>query len=192
MASILVVCTGNVCRSPAAEGFLRRALRDRLGSGAPEVASAGTAGWEGSGATAESVRASAEHGVDTSGHVARILTVDQIRSADLIVAMAEEHTDAVVRLAPDAERRTFTLKSLVRLLEAEPGAPAGLDAVGRAAERRHDGFTGDPYDEDVADPLGRGMQAYRDMAWDLEEWTERLATVLYGPAPAATVGGGAS
>ncbi|MGZ8625275.1 MAG: arsenate reductase/protein-tyrosine-phosphatase family protein, partial [Actinomycetota bacterium] len=47
MASILVVCTGNVCRSPVAEGLLRAALERRFGERAPVVASAGTAGWEG-------------------------------------------------------------------------------------------------------------------------------------------------
>ena len=45
MARVLVVCTGNVCRSPIAEGLLRAAFAERLGDGAPEVSSAGTMGW---------------------------------------------------------------------------------------------------------------------------------------------------
>jgi protein-tyrosine phosphatase len=189
MASILVVCTGNVCRSPAAEAFLRRALTERLGSESPWVSSAGTAGWEGSGATEESVRASAERGVDTRSHVARLLTREQIGDADLIIVMATEHARQVRGLVPDAAARTFTLKELVRLLEA--GTPgAGLDAVGDAAARRAAGFAGNPYDEDVADPLGMSIDVYRAMAWELEEWTERLADALYGPAPAQAAEGG--
>ena len=47
MASILVVCSGNICRSPIAEGFLRRAIGRRLGEGAPSVSSAGTIACDG-------------------------------------------------------------------------------------------------------------------------------------------------
>jgi protein-tyrosine phosphatase len=189
MSSILVVCTGNICRSPAAEGFLRRALTERLGEDAPSVTSAGTAGWEGSGATTESVRASAERGVDTSGHVARVLTAAQIHEADLVVVMAAEHIRPVTRLVPEAVDRTFSLKELVRLLEADDVRGEGLDAIGRAADRRAAGFAGNPHDEDVADPLGMSMDTYRAMAWELEEWTERLADALYGPAPARAAEG---
>jgi low molecular weight protein-tyrosine phosphatase len=182
MAAILVVCTGNVCRSPAAEGFLRRALVARLGDDAPSVSSAGTAGWEGSGATTESVRASAERGVDTGAHRARVLTRSQIADADLVVGMASEHGDQVVALVPGAADRTFTLKELVRLLEAAPAAGGGLgDVVAGAAARRAAGFEGNPHDEDVADPLGMSYDAYRAMAWELEEWCDRLVDALVAP-----------
>ena len=50
MTSILVVCTGNICRSPIAEGFLRAALARRRGADPPQVRSARPPGWEGSGA----------------------------------------------------------------------------------------------------------------------------------------------
>ena len=62
MTSILVVCTGNICRSPIAEGLLRDALVARFGAEAPTVASAGTWGVEGSAATAEAVTAASERG----------------------------------------------------------------------------------------------------------------------------------
>ena len=69
MSEILVVCTGNVCRSPMAEGFLRAALDERLGEAAPVVSSAGTAGWDGSGAMEESIRSAEERGVDIRAHL---------------------------------------------------------------------------------------------------------------------------
>ena len=56
MTSILVVCTGNSCRSPIAEGLLRDALAARFGAEAPSVSSAGMWGVEGSSATPEAVR----------------------------------------------------------------------------------------------------------------------------------------
>ena len=60
MTSILVVCTGNICRSPIAEGMLRNAIAARFGEAAPDVSSAGTWGVEGAEATPDAVRAAAE------------------------------------------------------------------------------------------------------------------------------------
>ena len=189
MASILVVCTGNVCRSPAAEAFLRRALVERLGAAAPVVASAGTAGWAGSGATPESVRATAERGVDTSRHLARVLTRSHIEEADLILTMTQDHTDRIDAAAPGAAARTFTLKELVLLLEADETAGGGIEAALSADLRRPRGRPA--ADLDVADPYGMSMDGYRDMAAELKEWTERLAEALFGPVPATAAGAGA-
>ncbi len=63
MASILLVCTGNICRSPIAEAALRAKLSVRFADRAPHVSSAGVAGWEGSGAAPEAVQAAAERGL---------------------------------------------------------------------------------------------------------------------------------
>jgi low molecular weight protein-tyrosine phosphatase len=195
MPSILVICTGNICRSPMAEGFLRTALRRRFGDRAPTVASAGTTGWEGSGAMPESVEAAGERGVDISGHVARRLTRGDVFDADVVVAMAAEHREAVSRAMPEAADRTFTLKELVRLLEAlpPPTAPLGPDdlpdRLAQAEEVRRGGFGGNPHDEDIVDPLGLPLESFRAIAWELDEWTARLAQSLYGSAPAAAAAG---
>jgi protein-tyrosine phosphatase len=190
MTSILVVCTGNVCRSPMAEGFLRSALVRRFGRQAPVVSSAGTLGWEGSGAMPEAVQAAAEREVDIRPHRARRLGVGMIGRADLAVCMAQEHREEVSRLAPDAYDRTFTLKELARVLEHLPGA--GPDSKGEglsrrvaeAAEFRRDGFRGNPFDEDIADPLGLPIDSFRAVAWELDEWCDRLAVGLFGKADA--------
>jgi protein-tyrosine phosphatase len=186
MASILVVCTGNVCRSPMAEGFLRTALDRRMGERAPAVASAGTIGWEGSAAMPETVSAARERGVDVSEHVARRLLPAMVESADLVLCMAREHADLVVRSAPTAAAKIFTLKELVRVLEELPvGARADLrERVSDAAAARAGGFRGNPLDDDVIDPLGLPLDSYRAVAWELEEWTDRLAEALAGPVPA--------
>ena len=187
MARVLVVCTGNVCRSPIAEGMLREAFVERQGDDAPEVASAGTMGWEGSGADPNSIAAAAERGVDISGHVARLLSTADLGSADLVLAMSSEHAVATVREAPDAAPRTFTLKELVRLVEALPSPAADEDLSARveaADALRGGGFQGNPHDLDVADPLGMPLQTFRAVAWELEEWCGRLADGLFGRPPA--------
>jgi low molecular weight protein-tyrosine phosphatase len=185
-ASILVVCTGNICRSPIAEGFLRDALAIRFGDGAPAVGSAGTMGWEGSGAMPESIEVAAEHGADIADHRAHELTQADIADASLIVTMAAEHRSFVAALDDDAVAKTFTLKELVRILEHLPppadAGPGGLgERVAAASATRAEGFAGNPHDEDVADPLGMPLSSYRAIAWELREWLDRMVAGLYGP-----------
>jgi len=182
MTRVLVVCTGNVCRSPIAEGLLRAAFAERMGPDAPEVASAGTMGWTGSRADPSSVRAAAELGVDISGHRAREVSADDVARADLVVAMAPEHAYA---FAGEAGSRTFTLKELVRLLEALPetedASPGRLsERIAQADRLRRGGFEGDPRDEGIADPLGMPLDAFRAVAAELDAWCSRLADGLVG------------
>jgi protein-tyrosine phosphatase len=185
VGSVLVVCTGNICRSPLGEGFLRRALQARLGDATPEVGSAGTFGWEGSGATSESVEAGAERGLDVSEHVARRLVPQLVEDAALVVTMTAEHRDEVVAMLPSAAARTFTLKELARLAEALPAptTPADLESrVAAATSLRSRGFEGNPFDEDVTDPLGAPLDTYRAIAWEIETYADRMAEALLGPA----------
>jgi protein-tyrosine phosphatase len=191
MTMVLVVCTGNVCRSPIAEGLLRAAFAERLGPDVLEVASAGTMGWTGSGADPRSIRAAGEHGVDISGHRAREVSDEDIARAELIVAMAPEHADA---FAGEASSRTFTLKELVRLLEALPeveDAPLGRlsERIAEADRLRREGFEGDPMDEAIADPLGMPLDAFRAVAAELDAWCSRLADGLVGRTQARAAPG---
>lgn len=182
MASILLVCTGNVCRSPIAEGLLRTRLVSAFGRDAPDVTSAGTMGWVGSGADPSSIAAAAELGVDISGHRARALTVTLVRDASLVLGMAEEHRDAIARMVPEAAGRTFTLKELVQLLEALPVRSETFDERIAAADglRRSGGAI--IREIDVQDPLGMPLLSFRTVARDLDEWCSRLADGLAGPA----------
>jgi len=192
--SILVVCTGNICRSPLAEGFLRQLLESRFAGDGPVVSSAGTAGWDGSPAHPETVQAARQRDIDLSVHVARRLLRPQLEVADLVLGMAGEHRSASARLSPRTAGRTFTLKELVRLLEELPPLEAGTAfdpgamrrRVAQAEELRRSGFVGNALDEDVSDPLGFGPETFRAVAWELHDWCSRLVDGLFGRVPART------
>jgi protein-tyrosine phosphatase len=193
VAQVLVVCTGNICRSPMAEGFLRELFRRRTeeGSEPVEVLSAGVSAWDGSPATPEAVAAAAERDADVASHRARRLTSDQVQQADLVLAMTGDHAERVLGLDPKAAPRTFTLKELVRLVEAlleasgaEPPADRLRSRVASADRLRVEGFEGNPHDEDVADPIGMSLETYRAVAWELDRLSARLVDGLLGPQPA--------
>jgi glycine hydroxymethyltransferase len=172
-----------------AEGFLRQALTDR-GYRGIGVASAGVSGWDESPAVPEAVEALRERGIAIDTHLGRHLSRAMIESADLVIAMSGEHRTAILQLAPSAASRTFTLKELVYLLgNLLEDIPAGdpesrMRQAVRAASRLRDEATLEELgDEDIADPLGLGLESFRATAWELGELTPRLVDGLFGPAP---------
>lgn len=175
LPEILVVCTGNICRSPLGEAALRARVDGRA-----TVVSAGTFGQEGSGATEGSVVAGRELGLDLGTHRARRIRTADIDAAALVLAMEREHRDAVVSAVPRAGERTFTLKELVLLLERAPVAGGLDDRIAEAARRRATAEASG--DLDVADPYGDTLEAYRRIAGEIDAWTDRLADALFGPA----------
>lgn len=186
MADILVVCTGNVCRSPIAEAALRARFTARLGDRAPTVASAGTHGWVGSGATPEAVDAARELGIDVAGHHGSLLDADRAGEAVLLIGLTTAHREAIRRLVPRKDgRRVFTLKELARLAEAlPPRDPEGFDlrqAVDDLASLRERGTNRAPADEDIVDPYGEPPALYRAVAWEIDVTVDRLLRALLGP-----------
>jgi glycine hydroxymethyltransferase len=187
MASVLLICTGNICRSPMAEGILRDRFL-KLGLDDVRISSSGVAGLDRSPAMPEAVMAMAELGVDVSGHVARRFDSDQAFGADLLITMTQEQADIVNRLAPRTAPRTFTMKELVSLLDQNP-PPTRDDerdpttrlrnVVEDADRRRVHGEASAPADADIADPLGLGLEAFRAVAWELDELTGRLVDYLF-------------
>ena len=189
MTAVIVVCTGNVCRSPIAEGLMRRATEHRTVEAPITVSSAGTAGWEGSPAMPEAVEAAAERGVDISGHVATRLRPGMAAVADLVLCMAAEHRDQIASDEPQAVDRAFTLKELVRLLEGGARAAATPAARIAAAAARAGAEGSEHQDEDIADPLGLPLGGYRAIASELDGWIGRLVTALFDPVRATLVSG---
>ena len=102
---VLVVCVGNICRSPTAE-FL---LRHRLTRKDIVVESAGLAALVGNPIDPMAERLLVEHGLSAASHVARQITADMINAADIVLAMDKRHLSAIHAQAPHARGKTFQL-----------------------------------------------------------------------------------
>ncbi|HEU4726176.1 MAG TPA: low molecular weight protein-tyrosine-phosphatase [Candidatus Eisenbacteria bacterium] len=135
MIRVLVICTGNTCRSPMGEVALRALLPPDLAAQVV-VESAGTGAGEGAPATPLAVATAASHGLHLEGHRARALTPRLVREADLVLAMEPRHAEWARTLAPDALDRIH--------LVTEQGAEGGAAAAG------------------VRDPLGGTAEEYAD------------------------------
>lgn len=99
---ILFVCLGNICRSPLAEGIMAdKAKKLHLGA---EVNSAGFERFHrGDPADSRSVAVAAQHGIDLSGHIARMFTVRDFDHFDLIYVMDRNNYNDVMGVARDSE-----------------------------------------------------------------------------------------
>lgn len=104
---ILMVCIGNICRSPMAEGVLSSRLHGR--GLQVTVESAGLAALVGHPADPMAQQAAAERGVDISAHRARQLTPELIRSFELILVMDADQQRAVESMSPSARGRVHRL-----------------------------------------------------------------------------------
>jgi protein-tyrosine phosphatase len=139
---ILFVCTGNTCRSPMAE-YALRSLLEKERPGKAEVHSAGIAAATDFPATMYAAEAARMWDLDLSQHRSQSLTTGLVEAADLILAMAPEHAEAVVKLVPDARDRTCLLKNFPD--EA-------------------------PYGEEVEDPIGRSLDHYNETFLEIGEY----------------------
>jgi len=93
--SILVVCTGNICRSPMGEGAIRYKAK-KAGLSQLYIHSAGTSGWDKHEPTSEAIKACSEIGIDISSQRSDPITVQMIQKADLTVAMETYHVDRMI------------------------------------------------------------------------------------------------
>jgi protein-tyrosine phosphatase len=180
---ILFVCTGNICRSPMAEGLLRVRLRAR--SIEAVVASAGLA-FDGRRATPEAIAAATSRGVDIGGHRSRIVSYELIEGADLVIGMERMHVREAIVLARDSAHRIFTLKEIVRRGEATgargPGEPLARWLERVAAGRRSAELLGESDADDVADPYRQSQDVYRRCVNDVSSLVDRLVGLAWPTA----------
>jgi len=140
MKTVLFVCTGNVCRSPMAEGLLRHAVK---GKGEIRVLSAGVGAIDGQAPSGHAVQALRELGIDISNQRSRMLTGELVAEADYIFGMTHGHVDAVNLLYPQAAEKTFLLREFDETL--------------------------DVYEKDISDPIGGSFEIYRECRDQIEQ-----------------------
>ena len=103
---ILVVCVGNICRSPMAEALLKRALRGQDGI---TVESAGLGALVGHPAADYSIELMDEIGIDIKDHRARQIHPDMVREADLVLVMEAGHKRAIDDADATARGKVYRL-----------------------------------------------------------------------------------
>jgi protein-tyrosine phosphatase len=137
-ARVLIVCTGNICRSPFIERLLQREL-DSRGTGLEPgiiVRSAGTGALVGSAMDEQAAAQLVAHGGDPSGFRARQLTAALIAESDLVLTATREHRGKVARMSPAAMRRVFTFRDFADLVDVIDGAGALAGAASAPSGRR--------------------------------------------------------
>jgi protein-tyrosine phosphatase len=113
---ILMVCTGNICRSPSAEGVLRYLIEATDLCGQIDIESAGLEGWHsGEGPSAPALKIGEKRGYDFSSLRACKFQQDDFRNFDLILAMDEGHYTRLKAMQPNASRARIRM-----FLEAAP------------------------------------------------------------------------
>lgn len=188
---ILFVCTGNICRSPMGERLTRAFLDDALGASAAAVGttSAGTHAVVGKGMDPSSELVLAGLGGDPNGFQARQLTAEMVNAADLTLTMTRHHRRDVLKLAPRAMFRTYTLReaadlltnvdlaALPPVLPLRERATALVAALGaqRATRRRTERDA-----DDVLDPIGQRGSVHQEVGDQIFASLIPLLTALCG------------
>ena len=187
--TVLVVCTGNVCRSAYIERRLAHALR---GTGI-KVTSAGTRALVGRDMDPSSRALLEQAGVDADGFTARQLTAELVAGADLVLTAAREHRTVAAQLHPAALRRVMTLQDLADLLDGadlahhrplDPAAPWVRQVVEAAAMRR--GVVVARQDHvDVTDPIGGPPELFAQMRDEVDAALPAIVAALRFRSPTA-------
>src|SRR3989440_12384916 len=149
MKTVLFVCTGNVCRSPMAEGIFRHAVQGR---GDFRVLSAGLGAVDGQPPSPYAVQAVRELGIDISGQRSRMVTPDLIQQADYIFGMTHSHIDTVMLLYPYAAEKTFMLREFDETL--------------------------DLFEKDISDPIGGSYDVYLRWRGQIQQGNVSLLGLL--------------
>ncbi len=140
MKTVLFICTGNICRSPMAEGLFRHVNKGRRDI---QVFSAGIGATPGQPPSAHAVQALKELGIDISRQRSRQLSADLVEQADYIFGMTHSHVDTVMLLYPKAAEKTFLLREFDDTL--------------------------DIFEKDISDPIGGSYEVYLNCRDQIEQ-----------------------
>ena len=149
---ILVVCTGNSCRSVMAKGLLKKMLQDQ--GKEVLVISAGIAALPGLRPTRETIEVMARHSIDVSSHLTQRLTNDMVEAAELVLVMERIHREEILNRIPHAKKKVFLLREYA-------GAPSNYAA-----------------DIEVPDPIAKPMDVYDSCFQMIQDAMEKVVKKL--------------
>ncbi|MBA4104441.1 MAG: threonylcarbamoyl-AMP synthase [Pirellula sp.] len=149
---IVIVCTGNTCRSPMAEALMRKLVAEQLGCKIEEVeqrgvliSSAGVSASPGGSAAPEAIATMKQRGLDLTRHESQPLTEKLVRQADVIFALTGAHRQAIIRRWPEAATRTLLVQ---------------------------------PDNTDIEDPIGHPAEVYEQCALTIEDALRKQVRAL--------------
>ena len=149
MRNVLFVCTGNICRSPMAQGLFADLVRGRRDI---EVTSAGIGAVGGQPPSPYSVDVMSELGIDIKNIRSKPLMAELVRKADFIFVMTYGHLDSMLLLFPSAAEKTFLLR------EFETDLPV--------------------MEREVSDPIGQSRETYRECRDQIRAALPRLLDLV--------------
>ncbi len=147
--NILIVCTGNICRSPMAEVLLLDMLPKNL-KGKIAVSSAGTNALDGNHATHEAIKVMKSYNIDLSRHEARLLNDRMMKDADWVLVMERIHLMSIGNIYPEDKDKAILLRSFIN------------------RKKRLD----------VPDPYGAPLKVYQDCAMLIKDCLENVVVSL--------------
>jgi len=155
--NILFVCTGNTCRSPFAEGMMRKLLQERYREKGKniKVSSAGTYAFSGVDAPPDALEAGKKFGVDLSDHRSRSIHLTMMEASDVVFCMTAAHKAFLVAKFPWFEDKIFLLKKYAEGLSGDENGEQGGHF-------------------DIPDPIGQGASVYEDVFRQIKECEEKI------------------
>lgn len=150
--TILLVCTGNSCRSVMAAGLLKKMLK---GKGDYKIMTAGTMAIRGIRPSPGAVEVMAEEGIDISGHSGQPLNDEMLRQADLILVMEERQKENILMHHVNIEHKVYLLSEFGRI----------------ANENKL-------VDPNIPDPIGKSLDFYRKVYSIIKEGIIRTVKKL--------------
>ncbi|UUZ82572.1 low molecular weight protein arginine phosphatase [Paenibacillus sp. P26] len=192
MNRILFVCTGNTCRSPMAEGMLRKMLTEQ-GFAGVEVKSAGVAAYEGSPMSDHAATVLKSKGCTVSGQ-STPLTEELIAWADLILTMTSSHKRHTIQLYPESVDKVFTLKEYVNGDDGSAALIAEMESlvtdlqlkqalsqpITEEERARLATLEKGPPNPDISDPFGGPLHRYQACADEIEACLRKLTAKWKG------------
>ena len=158
---VVFVCTGNICRSPLAEGILKDKLLDEAKNNKHsipiQVTSAGTHAPDWNPASQNAVYVAADHGIILNFHRSNLITGKLVAKADLILTMERGHAEFIKSLWPDVDS-VYELKLF------------GLEKF-----PVH-------FSTDIPDPVGMNVDFFREVYGELEKEICRIMPILLSMA----------